>query len=59
MTQVAQNLIDNALKYSPRRVGVVRVEIVTELTADEGAAAFRLRRLERRPWRGRRAARRC
>jgi len=36
--QVAQNLIDNALKYSPRG-SAIRVEIVTEL-GSEGAAAY-------------------
>ena len=38
IVQVAQNLIDNALKYSPRG-SAIRVEIVTEL-GSEGAAAY-------------------
>ncbi len=35
--QVAQNLMDNALKYSPAG-GIIRVEVVTELSSEAAAA---------------------
>jgi two-component system phosphate regulon sensor histidine kinase PhoR len=38
IVQVAQNLIDNAVKYSPAG-GAVQVEVITDLSASEAAAA--------------------